>query len=320
VDDCELRREGISYTIDTVESISERYKPSGKPLLVLGDDLAAKFDKWKAAEELVAKTDIVLARRLGAANDETSFSFPHIKLDNARLPVSSTQIRGYIAAGGPWRSLIPAGAAKIIEERNLYGCKTARHLYKGKSLFYLETMVRETLPAARFLHSRNVALLCGDLCERFGLEAGRGYAAGLLHDIAKPLSAEEQQALAAHDGRGLSELERGKPSLLHARAGAVLLRERLGIEDEELLEAVRLHTTGAVEMSVLSKLLFIADKIEVSRQSVRPLLRELCDSGSLDELFAAVLEDTVSILSSRELALSSETLHLLERMHKRKPQ
>jgi nicotinate-nucleotide adenylyltransferase len=118
VDDTEIRRGGVSFTIDTVTDIIERYRPDGRPGLVIGDDLAADFPCWKSAGELAAKTDIIIARRVGEA---LSFPFPHKSLQNAVLPLSSALIREKIASGGAWKSLVPQGARCIIEERGLYG-------------------------------------------------------------------------------------------------------------------------------------------------------------------------------------------------------
>jgi nicotinate-nucleotide adenylyltransferase len=116
----------------------------------------------------------------------------------------------------------------------------------------------------------------------------------------------------------MSKLEKKKPSLLHGRAGAVLLKQRFGIHNNDILEAVRLHTIGGVNMGDLGKVLYIADKIEVSRRDVDPGLRELCDKAGLDDLFAAVLNNTVAYLRSQDTIISDGTQRLLAAMQKRK--
>jgi nicotinate-nucleotide adenylyltransferase len=175
---------------------------------------------------------------------------------------------------------------------------------------------------ARFLHSRNTALLAYDLCQRLGLEGQAGYLAGISHDMCKSFTDEELTRFARMDGGPVSRLERKKPSLLHARAAAVLLRERFGIHNRDILEAVRLHTSGGAEMGPLAKLIYIADKIEVSRERVSPELRDMArtvDSlDGLEPLFAAALDETVAYLRSRKLDISEGTLRLLEAIHKRR--
>jgi nicotinate-nucleotide adenylyltransferase len=162
-----------------------------------------------------------------------------------------------------------------------------------------------------------------DLCRIFGLDEKAGYLAGICHDIAKPLSGDEQLALAEKDGMEISKLERKKLSLLHGRAGAVLLRERYGIRNRDILDAVMYHTMCGDGMGPLAKILYIADKVEVSREGVDPALRDFdpyAKDGSpaaLDRLFGKILNETAAWLRSKGMDLSEGTLKLLTVMEKR---
>jgi nicotinate-nucleotide adenylyltransferase len=180
-----------------------------------------------------------------------------------------------------------------------------------------ETTVRAMISTSRFLHSRNVALLAAELCGRYSLDPQAGYFAGITHDMCKSFTEEELISWAKKDGDRLSKLEKAKPSLLHGRAAAVLLRERFGIHNKDILEAVRLHTIGQhLSMGPLAKALYIAEKIEVSRAGIKAELRDVKAHPNLDALFAAVLDDTVAYLQSRESVLSPGTLRLLEAMRR----
>lgn len=324
IDDCEIRREGVSYTVDTLRDIISRYQPEGKPGLVIGDDLAPAFLRWRKAAEILDMADIIIARRISA--EALSLPYPHRQLKNEIMEVSSGIIRERIKNQENWRYLVPAGARFIIEDRGLYGSAP----YAGvpadpegspgwELIARVERAVRTRVGGGRFLHSRNTALLAWDLCRRFGLDPLGGYLAGISHDICKPLPEEELFALIRQDGQPVSLLERKKPSLLHARAAAVLLQERFGIHNKEILEAVRLHTVAGVEMGPLAKVVYIADKIEISREEVNPAIRELSRTAGLDRLFEAVLDDTVAYLRSRKLDISEGTLRLFEAVHKKKP-
>jgi nicotinate-nucleotide adenylyltransferase len=119
------------------------------------------------------------------------------------------------------------------------------------------------------------------------------------------------RSLALVDGRGLSDLETAKPSLLHARAASVLLRDRYGVKDDSVLEAVRLHISGESGMGPLSKIIYIADKLEPSRAEVDPALRELARTADLDSLFGAVLNRTAAFLRSQGKSIAEGTLRLL---------
>jgi nicotinate-nucleotide adenylyltransferase len=345
IDDCEIRREGVSFTIDTIKDIIERYRPEGKPGLILGDDLARDFDKWRSADEIAALADIIIAHRL--STEIIPFPYPCKQLDNEIISLSSGDVRDRIEKGDAWTYLVPPGARFIIQDRRLYDPEqpeTERPVKINRNDLFgvedtadrirdalgdpnwqpggigveliagIENMARSMLSPARFLHSRNVALLVRDICRQFGLDPQAGYLAGIAHDMCKSLPEEELLRLTKRDGRPVSQLEKKKPSLLHARAGAVLLRERFGVEDRDILDAIRLHTLADPEMGPLAKAVYIADKIEISREHVNAALRETGKYPSLDALFAAVLNDNVAYLRSRKLALSKGTLRLLEVM------
>jgi nicotinate-nucleotide adenylyltransferase len=315
IDDCEIRREGVSYTIDTVKDILERYRPEGKPGLILGDDLAKDFHKWRSAAEIVSLTDIIIAHRLSA--EDVPFPFPHKRLENEIMELSSGDVRDRITNGAAWRYLVPRGVRFIIEDRLLYGLGEPSGTPEDRDISLefiagIENTVRTMISPARFLHSRNAALLAQDLCGRFGLDPAAGYLAGIAHDMCKSFSDEELFLQAKKDGKPVSKLEKKKPSLLHARAAAVLLRERFGIHNKDILEAIRLHTMADAEMGPLAKVVFIADKTEVSREHVSPGLRDSYSFPSLDALFAAVLDETVTFFRARKYTLSKGTLRLLE--------
>jgi nicotinate-nucleotide adenylyltransferase len=334
VDDMELRREGVSFTVDTVAEVIERYRPDGKPGLVIGDDLAADFHKWKRAEEVAEKTDIIVARRIAGAS-AGGFRYPCVVLRNDSMAVSSAMIRDRIAlegapGGSPaWRSLVPHGARRIIEERGLYGLFRAagmsspsdsgngpeRPVARKRGLAFFSAAVEEAaaseLKRSRFLHSRNTALMAYDLARRYALDPEAAYLAGIGHDLGKALDVGELSAIAERDGRGLSRFERKNPALLHGRAAAVLLRERFGIHNKDVLEAVAVHTTGARGMGPLAMAVFIADKIEYSRGGAAGRFRErLTGKESLEGLFYAVLEDNIRYLKSEKLDVAEETLAL----------
>jgi len=344
IDDCEIRRQGVSFTIDTIHEIIARYKPEGKLGLILGDDLASTFDQWQSPAEIAELVDIIIARRITAQENSgfESFPYPYKALNNEIMNVSSQMVREKINMSENWRYLVPPGARYLIQDRFLYGfsgdgaCaagdandadnpdipKHAQESEKGGAplteiIVRIENDARVILSASRFMHSRNTALMAWDICRRFGLDAQRGYLAGIAHDLCKSMGERELVRLARSDGGGESKLEKEKPSLLHARAAAVFVRRKYGITDEDILEAIRCHTTGSRDMGSLAKAVYVADKIEISRHGIDPALRNISRSADLDTLFRAVLDNTVAHLRSREVNLSYGTKRLLAAMHKR---
>lgn len=145
----EVERGGTSYTWDTVCYIENKYAGhlSGKIGLVIGFDLASHFEDWKNAGLLAEKCSIILASRtdvfIGKTSipdknsvfnealgkyrteksgfKETDFKFPYIRAHNPEILVSSSQIRGMIKSGGPWRYLVNCGVFDYIKKKGLYG-------------------------------------------------------------------------------------------------------------------------------------------------------------------------------------------------------
>ena len=329
LDDCEIRRGGVSYTVDTIEDIIARYLPDGKPMLIFGDDLAADFPKWRDSKKILELADIVVVRRKKPVAGEAEvniYPFAHTLLDNDIMDISSQMIRYRIKNALDWRSLVPAGARAIIEDRKLYG-------YNGNEqnsnvpfaedkeitrsiILRVEEDARRTLSTERFLHSRNTALLAHDLCRRFGINPMAGYLAGIAHDLSKQTDSKMLLRLAKEDGLPISELEKERPNLLHGRAAAVLLKERFCIHNNDVLEAVAFHTSGKENMCPLAKVIYIADKAEVSR-NIDPALRKMCVDEDLDSILYTVLKKQISKLESKSLDLSEDTLRLLDKLKER---
>ncbi|MBO7123166.1 MAG: nicotinate (nicotinamide) nucleotide adenylyltransferase [Treponema sp.] len=152
IEPCEIQRGGVSYTIDTVRFLLDKYRGrlKGKIGLLMGQEIASEFHKWKEVEQLAAFCDLIIATRqnlgdkrtaLGAAKprgdyvggvdasgqfmgvDKSRFVWPYTELKNVIVPISSTEIRSRIAQGKSWRYLVPQSVYEYIVNNRLYGCK-----------------------------------------------------------------------------------------------------------------------------------------------------------------------------------------------------
>lgn len=121
IEDCELNRKGVSYTIDTIKYIKQKYNLKDKPGLLIGDDLIKGFADWKLAEEVAVETQLIVAYR--DFHDEIDFGYPHYRIDNLILNISSSEIRKRINSGQACRYLLPAGVYEYIVDNGLYGVK-----------------------------------------------------------------------------------------------------------------------------------------------------------------------------------------------------
>jgi len=115
---CELSRDGISYSIDTVRYLLQHYPLTGRPALVLGDDLFESFDTWKDAAELSRLAELLVAHR--RFPHQLASPWPHRYLDNKLIDVSSTEIRHRVRQGLAWKALVPPAVADYIETHHLY--------------------------------------------------------------------------------------------------------------------------------------------------------------------------------------------------------
>lgn len=121
-------------------------------------------------------------------------------------------------------------------------------------------ILKEKLTPSRLYHSICVAEKAKHLAEIFGADTEKAYTAGLIHDIMRYEPAEEMLKLIDEDGKHkLTDSERKITVTLHAVAGEVYLRTKLGVTDEEILSAVRYHTTGKEKMTLLEKIIYVAD-------------------------------------------------------------
>lgn len=124
--------------------------------------------------------------------------------------------------------------------------------------------IRERLSDFRYIHSLAVAESAGYLAEKYGFSKETAITAGLAHDVLKELTKEEFLKFFREENIVLSEVEKTAPKLWHAMAGAEYLKKNYGFSDD-IITAVRYHTTGRAGMGLLEKILFIADFISADR-------------------------------------------------------
>ena len=124
--------------------------------------------------------------------------------------------------------------------------------------------IRERLSDFRYVHSVEVAGTSVYLAEKYGCDPKKAYIAGLAHDVLKEMPKDEAIAAFKEENIELTDVEKSAPKLWHAMAGASYLRKKYNM-DEEIISAVRYHTTGKENMSLLEKILFVADFISSDR-------------------------------------------------------
>ena len=165
---------------------------------------------------------------------------------------------------------------------------------------------------SRYEHSVRVAETCARMCRQYGLDSRKGYLAGIGHDMCKDFSNDDLIALARRDGNAIIDFELKKPSLLHGRAAAIMLKENFKVYDPEILEAVSNHTSGIIGMCDLTKCLFLADKIEPGRPQSTDEYRARLFAMSLDDMLYSVLEENYDYLKGKGIEISPGTTEMID--------
>lgn len=269
--DIELSRAGKSYTSDTLAQLKERY-PDDELWLLMGTDMFLTLQAWHAPEEILSLAGIAAFGRTEADTEEL-FSvqrdylyktYPQARIFTLTIPgvidVSSTELRQKLAAG-EGGALLPPAVYGYILRQGLYGTNAdLKHL----SISQLRPVALSYLKHKRIPHVLGTEQEAIRLAERYGADVEKARIAALLHDCTKKLDMESQLALCDHYGIQLDELEQVSLKLLHSKTGAALARDVFGV-DEEIYNAIWWHTTGHANMTLLEKIIYLADYIEPSR-------------------------------------------------------
>ena len=301
VSDMELTREGKSYTSDTLRLLHERY-PDAELWLLMGTDMFLTFHLWHAPEEIMRHAGLCAFGRTERDGEEVfapqraflGEKFPGCRIVTMTLPnlveVSSTELRAGMVSGESEKMLAPQVYGYILRE-HLYGTNLdLKHL----TIPQLRPIALSYLKAKRCAHVLGTAATAVKLAEKYGADAHRAEVAGLLHDCTKKLSMAEQLALCERYGIVLDELEKKALKLLHAKTGAALARDVFGVDDE-IYNVILWHTTGRPGMTVLEKVIYLADFIEPTRDfpgvdTLRRTVWEDLDRGLLMGLEMTVEE------------------------------
>ncbi|MCI9120116.1 MAG: nicotinate (nicotinamide) nucleotide adenylyltransferase [Oscillibacter sp.] len=290
--DLELRQSGTSYTAETLTYLRSLY-PEDELWLLMGTDMFLTLHAWREPQEIFNQAGIAAFGRT-EADCESLFSvqraylyqhYPQARIFTLTIPgvvdVSSTELRRQLAEGKGGNLLAPAVYGYILRE-GLYGTTAdLKHL----PLELLRPVALSFLDHRRIPHVLGTEQEAIRLAMRWGGDVEQARRAALLHDCTKRLSPEEHFALAERYRTNLDSLERQAPKLLHAKTGAALAEALFGTEDA-VTSAIRWHTTGRAHMTLLEKIIYLADYTEPNRNfpgvdRLRQVCQENLDAGML---------------------------------------
>lgn len=291
VSDMELRRAGVSYTADTLAALRAQY-PEDTLYLLMGSDMFLSLHTWRRPEDIIALAHIAPFSRetedeSAAFDAQKAYLEQHFAARVTVIPnpqvveVSSTEIRARLARG-QGGELLPPPVWGYIQRERLYGTRTdLTHLTPEA----LRPIALSYLKPKRMPHVLGTEQEAVRLAERYGADVTKARIAALLHDCTKKLDMDEQLALCRQYAIPLDELEQKALKLLHSKTGAAIARDVFAVDDE-IYNAILYHTTGKPDMTLLEKIIYLADYIEPTRdfpgvETLRKTVYEDLDRGLL---------------------------------------
>ncbi len=308
ISDYEIAQGGLSYTYLTCRHFRTLY-PDAEIFWLVGTDMLRDFPTWKHPESIL--NDVTLAvcaraekegwieRERAAFSRRFGKEFAVVGYNGA--DVSSTRIRVLAGAGENVEAFVGKEVAVYIAENGLY------EIAGAKAALALENPKRKA-------HSLRVAETAAKKAVEMRLSERKAIAAGLFHDCAKNLESTSPLL----DGFSLkTEWGEVPEPVLHQFAGAYVAQTAFHVEDADVVNAIRFHTSGRAEMSELEKLVFLADMVEEERiyegvENLRALFWAKKGTGALDECLERALEETVIYLKKKGADVYPLTLKAYE--------
>ncbi len=297
----ELDRGDKSYTVETLRELKKIY-PGSELYFIIGSDMLETFTRWYCWEEILTLATICAASREDGFKADLSVYTPEQRekilfLDIEPLEVSSTQIRVEIAKNGT-SELIDSDVLGYIKENGLY----------DDGLSDYRKILTEMLDDYRMYHSECVSECAAVLAEKYGADPEKARLAGLMHDVMKNADTNGHFEYIEKSGEKLTAVDYSNPKVWHQISGAAFLKESGIISDEEILGAVRWHTTGKAGMTLLEKIVYVADFISADRDYPDVgVVRKLADE-SLESAILYTSRYTVNKLASKNLPIHPATV------------
>ena len=307
VSDLELIWEGISYSVETVAQVRRDY-PEAELVLFVGTDMFLSFDTWKNPDEILKNASLGVFYR-GEKGERSDIQEKKAELEargarvylvqNDVIPISSTQMRRLLAfrcAG----EFLPEGVLDYVREHRLYDTRAD---WKNLPMDRLEQVVISLLKPSRVKHVLGCRDTAVELAKRWGADVTDAARAGILHDVTKAIDGPLQLTLCAAYGKLLDDFSKRYPKTLHALTGSMVAKRIFG-ENEAVVSAIEFHTTGRADMTLLEKIIYVADYMEPNRDFPGvERLRELAFTD-LDAALKLGLEMTLEHLGEQGVAVS----------------
>jgi len=281
VSDMEVLSDKNNYTIDTVYKIKTIY-PDADLFLLVGNDMYDSLDTWKESKELLELVTPVLLPR-----DVT--------------PVSSTEVRNLLPER-KGQELISSLNYSLIIKHRYYNAKPNWDWLREKAYLMLEK--------ERIAHVKACETAATELSERWDVDKDDAREAAILHDITKKLDFNDNICIILNGGLEVKKYNKKSAKLLHSISAAILAKEDFGVSDT-VADAIKAHTTGSAGMSMLDKIIYIADYIESTRDFPGVEQMRQMAFNDINRALIMGLEMVVNDLKSRNITPDEATYNAL---------
>lgn len=291
VSDYEIQRGGLSYTYQTLQELKQA-RPEITFFFLAGGDSLRDFFYWKNPDIIASLCELCVLPRADSPHTEEyvqayrrAYGKSPIILQGSVADISSTECRLLTLCGADTSEVMPAEVAGYIAERGLYAPTSEQ-----KELF---DRVRSMQGEKRWRHTVYVAIEAITLAKRLKCDERKAFTAAILHDVAKRLSAEELKKM------GCMPEGEYPDAVLHAFAGALVAERLFGEKDEDILNAIRYHTTARAGMSLLERIIYIADCVEKTRTYPDALKYRALVKADFESGFIACISEILRILEEK---------------------
>lgn len=181
----------------------------------------------------------------------------------------------------------------------------------------IKESLKERLSEEKYIHSIGVAETAVELAQRFGADIEKAEIAGLLHDVAKCMGYQEYLKIIKDQNLDISEEELQSKKAVHSPIGSFIAQSEFGIEDPEILSAIRWHTLGNENMTLLEKIVYLADKIEPYTRSLEyrePIVKKIEETNNLDEGILITYGYTIKSLVDRNMYINLSTIKIWNKL------
>ena len=297
ISDIEISRGGKSYTVDTLMALRDRH-PEDEFFLLMGTDMLLSFETWRSFETILEMSVLAVFTRRNGEEDTVKraaekliykYGAKVIYVPHDAFEASSSDVRRLLPRRRG-RDYLPEAVYEYIIKNRIYGAKADFEWLRNKAYSMLKP--------SRIPHVTGCEQEAVRLAERWSADAEKAREAAILHDITKKEPLSEQLKLCAGYGIMTDGDELKNSKLLHAMTAAAIAEHEFG-SSSEVVNAIKWHTTGREDMTLLEKIIFIADYIEPNR-----------DFEGLDHLRSLAYEDIdEALLSALEMSLEDMKEH-----------